>query len=577
MLKMLKKYTVFGIIAALCMIGEVSADLIQPGLMSKIVDEGVLNVNGVSDNMSIIFSYGIKMIIVVFFGGLSGVLCGLFANIFSQKWGNDIRKEAFKKVMLLSFDQTDKFSVGSLVTRITNDVTQLQMMAMQMVRGMIRSGMFFFGGIYCVRRLDSKMGITVMVALPIVAIFILMFILKAVPFFELLQKKLDRVNSIMQENVSGARVVKAYVKEEYEKKRFSFANNELVDTQFKVMKLFVTVIPVVNIILNIVVVIIIKLGSVDVSTGQTTPGNVVAVITYVTLIIHSVLMLAMIFQLISRGRASYSRLKEIIDTVPTINDGDYDKDTDAKGEIEFKNVYFSYGKGENVLSDISFKVNSGQTIGILGSTGSGKTSLINLITRFYDCTQGEILVDGINVKKYKLKTLRSKISVALQKSELFYGTIEDNIKYGNTTATREQVISAAICAQADEFIKNNPKGYDAIVSEGGTSLSGGQKQRIAIARALLKNAEIIIFDDSTSALDLKTERKLYNALNEKYAKTTKIIIAQRISSVMNADNIIVLDKGKAVAIGNHEYLLKNNDIYKDIYDSQLKGGDDNNG
>lgn len=575
MFKLMKKYWIFALLAPVFMFGEVAMDLIQPQMMRIIVDDGVLGVNNNNvGNIGLIASLGLKMVIVVIFGGITGVLSGVFANLFSQQWGNEIRKACFKRIMSFSFQQTDKFSTGSLVTRVTNDVTQVQNLATQMVRGFVRTSLLFFGGIYCVTTLDMKFGAVLACSLPFVVCGVIFFISKAIPYFDVLQKKLDRVNSVVQENVAGARVVKAYVKEDYERKRFGKANNDLVDTQLRVLKLFAYMTPLANLVLNIVMVVIIKLGAIEVEGGGTTPGSVMAAITYLSQIMHSVLMLAMIFQTVSRGKASANRLNEILITEPVIEDGDYNGKTDLKGKIEFKNVSFAYpqGNGEAVLKNINLTINPGETFGILGATGCGKSSLVNLIPRFYDATEGAILVDNINVKDYKLKDLRDKVAIALQKSELFNTSIKNNIIWGRPDATDSEIERACDNAQASEFIKARPEGYDSVVAEGGMSLSGGQKQRLAISRALLKNSEILIFDDTTSALDLKTEAKLYAALKRDYKGVTKIIIAQRIASVMQADRIAVMDNGQIEACDTHSNLLKTSEIYRDIYDSQLKDG-----
>jgi ATP-binding cassette subfamily B protein len=514
------------------------------------------------------------MVSVVILGGIFGVMSGVFANLFSQNWSNDIRKSAFKKVMELSFQQTDTFSTGSLVTRITNDVTQLQNLATQCVRGFVRTILLFFGGIYCVSTLDMRFGIVLACAMPVVIIGVMFFIMHATPYFDILQKKLDRVNAVVQENVAGARVVKAYVKEDYEQNRFGKANDELVNTQLRVLNFFAFMSPFANIVLNIVIVLIIRIGAIEVQSGGTTPGAVMAAITYLSQIMHSVIMLAMIFQTISRGKASAARLNEVLNTEPAVADGEYTGNNNVKGKVEFKNVSFAYpqGNGEAVLKDVSLTINPGETFGILGATGCGKSSLVNLIPRFYDATSGSVLVDDVNVKDYKLSSLRDKVAVALQKSELFSTTIKENVIWGRPDATDAEIRQACDNSQASEFISLKENGYDSMVAEGGMSLSGGQKQRIAISRALLKNAEILIFDDSTSALDLKTEAKLYEALNRDYHDTTKIIIAQRIVSVKNADRIAVIDDGKIAACGSHSELMKSSDIYRDIYDSQLKSG-----
>ncbi len=559
------------------MIGEVAMDLVQPKMMQVIVDDGVLGLNnGGAGNMELVISMGLKMIFVVILGGMSGVLSGVFANMFSQNWANAIRKACFRRVMEFSFEQTDKFSTGSLVTRITNDVTQLQNLATQSVRGFVRTTMLFFGGIFCVWTLDLRFGEVLFCTLPVVIIGVLFFISKANPFFDTLQRKLDNVNNVVQENVAGARVVKAYVKEDFEINRFGNANDELVNTQLRVLRLFAFMTPLANIILNMALVVIIKIGAIEVQAGNATPGAIMAAVTYLSRIMHSVIMLAMIFQTVSRGTASGKRLNEILREAPVIKDGSSAVKSDVKGRIEFRNVSFAYpgGNGELVLDNINMTIEPGETFGILGATGSGKSTLINLIPRFYDATEGSVLVDNIDVRDYALNELRNKIAVALQKSELFNTTIGENIMWGKENASADEIMAAAEDAQAMEFIADKSEGLDTAVAEKGMSLSGGQKQRVAIARALLKNAEILIFDDSTSALDLKTEAKLYKVLNTKYDSTTKIIIAQRIASVKGADRIAVIDNGSIVDCGSHEKLMESCEIYRDIYESQLKGGGD---
>ena len=378
----------------------------------------------------------------------------------------------------------------------------------------------------------------------------------------------------MQENVAGARVVKAYVREEHEKTRFGQANKELVDTQLRVLLLFSYMTPLMNIILNVSVVAIIKVGAIQVQAGSVTPGNVMAAITYISQILNAVMRMTMIFQSVSRGMASGRRVQEVLACEPAIADGDFSGDTSVRGKVVFQNVSFAYpGMGEEkILDNINLTIEPGETLAILGATGCGKSTLVNLIPRFYDVTEGQVLVDDIDVRNYRLEALRSKVAIALQKSEIFSTTIGENIRWGNPDADAKALEAAAQTAQAMEFIRTKAEGMDTAVTQGGTSLSGGQKQRLAIGRAILKNAEILIFDDSTSALDLKTEAKLYAALRKDYGHVTKIIIAQRIASVKDADRIIVLENGKIAACGKHAELLAGSEIYQDIYNSQLKNG-----
>lgn len=599
MLRYLKKYWVFALLAPLFMIGEASMDLLQPRLMSTIVDNGVLGLNngGVGD-LDLVLRTGLRMIGFVALGGFFGVMCGVFANICSQNFGNDMRKDAFRKIMSLSFEQTDQFSTGSLITRVTNDITQIQNLVAQIIRGFVRNIMLMGGGIVCMMSLDLSFGIVVACAFPLLLICVLFFISRVNPFFTLLQKKLDRLNSVMQENVTGSRVVKAYVREDYEKKRFGDANQDLVDTQLKILTIFSYMTPIMNIMLNVSVVAVLKIGSIRVQAGAVTPGNVMAAITYLSQILNGVMMFAMIFQSISRGMASYRRVQEVMDCIPAVADGagvkEYDEShvtysdgTEAGqkviraqqsapmrrgGKIEFRDVSFAYPNGsqELVLEHINLTIEPGETLAILGATGSGKSSLVNLIPRFYDATEGQVFVNDKDVKEYTLKALRDKIAIALQKSELFSASIRENLLWGNPDAGDEELTQATQDAQAAEFIMSKAEGLDTMVAEKGMSLSGGQKQRLSISRALLKQAQILIFDDATSALDLKTEADLYEALRTRYSGVTKIVIAQRIASVKGADRIAVIDNGTIVACAPHAELMETCEIYQDIYKSQLK-------
>lgn len=576
MLKYLKKYWFFALLAPVFMIGEVSMDLLQPELMSRIIDDGVLGLNnGGVGNLNTVITIGLKMIGFVALGGICGIMSGVFANLCAQQFGNDVRKAVFKRIMEFSFEQTDKFSTGSLITRVTNDITQLQNFVMQCLRGFVRTSMLFIGGIACMVSLNMEFGIIIACALPFVAVCVVYFIAKANPKFTVLQKKLDKVNNVMQENVSGARVVKAYVKEDYETERFEKANNELVSTQLDVLLLLSYMTPIMNIILNLSVVAVIKVGGIQVSAGSATPGNVMAAITYCSQVLNAVMRMTMIFQTASRGIASKKRVMEIINCDPAIKSGTYNKETAVKGKVEFKNVSFAYPgmDNENVIENFNLVINPGEIIGILGATGCGKSSLVNLIPRFYDVTKGEVLIDDVNVKDYDLQVLRDKVSIALHKPEIFSTTIAENIAWGDDSADIEKIRQAADIAQATEFIDNRTDGMDTQVSQGGHSLSGGQKQRVAISRAVLKNSEILIFDDATSALDLKTEADLYSELSVKKYDVTRIIIAQRIASVKNADRIVVMDNGRLADVGSHSELIKTSEIYKDIYESQLKGNE----
>lgn len=571
MLKYVKKYWFFCILAPLCMMGEVAMDLIQPDMMADIVDNGVLK-----GDISLIISVGLKMILTVILGGLSGILCGVFANVVTQGFANDLRKDLFKKIMHLSFEQTDKISTGSLVTRLTSDVIFVQRMVMMSMRGFVRNSVMFVGGIFMLYRQSPKFALVAACGLPFVVLFIVFFLKKAAPLFAIVQKKLDGINNIMQETVAGVRVVKTYVREDYELGRFDNANEELCIQNLRVQSLLAFMSPCMNIVLNICIVAVIMIGGFEAKAGGSiTPGNTMAAITYLAQILHGITFMANIFQTFSRAKASADRINDVLNMPDVIVDGEGNIPQSTQGTIEFKNVSFSYpeSNGHYVLENISFKVNAGETLGIIGATGSGKSSLVHLIPRFYDATEGEVLIDGINVKEYQLKTLREKIAIVLQKAELYSRSIEENISWSKKGASPEEIKKAAQIAQADDFICNTTYGYYTLVTEGGHSLSGGQKQRISISRALLKEHEILIFDDSTSALDLKTEAKLYQALESECPDMTKIIIAQRIASIKGADRIMVLDNGGVSAIGTHEELMQISKIYQDIYNSQLKEGE----
>lgn len=571
MWKYIKQYLPFAILAALFMIGEVLMDLLQPGIMSRIVDDGVLGLNhGGHGNLTIIWTLGAQMIGLVLFGGLCGSMNNVFVHISGQNIGNEIRKDCFRKIMTFSFPQLDRFGTGSLVTRVTNDITQVQNFVSQFVRGMIRTSLLMFGSIYFMFRLNRDFGIIVVCAFPFIVGCLTFCLWKANPLFSRLQAQLDILNDIMQEDVSGIRIIKACVREIYEKLRFGKANDELVKTQLRTLVIFAFMNPVINSLMYIVVAVILLVGSVEVTSGAATPGVIMAAITYTTQLLNGILMLVMIFQNISRGLASWKRVREILDSESDLKDGTFAGNTEQYGEIEFRDVSFSYpGLKQSVLEHINLTIHRGETVAVMGTTGCGKTSLVSLIPRFYDVTSGAVLVDGVDVREYRQKDLRQKIASTLQKSELFSTTIEQNIAWGAPEASSEKIKSSAVIAQADDFISSTPEGYQTMVAERGMSLSGGQKQRLSIARAVVKEAEILIFDDSSSALDLKTEANLYDALQQSHPGTTKIIVAQRIASVRRADRIVVLDNGRIAASGTHEELLSSCSVYQAIYYSQI--------
>lgn len=575
-LRYLKPYWLFALLCPLAMILEVSMDLLQPTLMSDIVDNGILGDAAADENLRHVLITGLKMLVFSLIGCFGGIASAAFGTAAAQKMGNDLRKDAFAKVMHMSFQQTDKFTTGSLVTRLTNDITAIQEFVAMSLRMFVRTGMQFIGGIAVILTLNVNFGIVLVISLPVQLIAVAIIMKKASPLFSIVQSRLDKVNSVVQENVSGARVVKAFTREEYEINRFDNANTDLMTTNLKVQKLLATLNPILMIIMNASVIAIIMIGGFQVEAKAMQVGEVMAAVTYITQILMSVMMVGMMFQQVSRSAASMKRVNEVLSTNPVISDGNKSADSDNSGTVEFRNVGFSYpdSSGKPVLSGIDLKAGKGQMIAILGSTGCGKTSLVNLVPRFYDATNGDVLVDGVNVKDYDVDTLRSKIGVVLQKSELFSGTVAENIRWGCETATDEEVKTAAKIAQAEEFIDGFNDGYDTMISEKGASLSGGQKQRMAIARAIIKKPEILIFDDSTSALDLSTEAKLHKALRENLSGVTVIMIAQRIASVMRADKIAVLENGSICAFGTHKELMESSSVYRDIYYSQMKQGEE---
>ena len=590
--KYLKPYAFLAIISPLLMIGEVFADLLLPRLMTVIVDCGINGGGDVSSSeigsfvmkllygqgsytpMQVIITFGVLMLLVVLVGGSLGVLCAFTAATASQSLGNDLRCDAYKRVMSLSIEQTDKFTTGSLVTRMTNDIAMIVDFTEMILRMIVRAPMFFIGGTIMLCFLDIKFGIVLLCALPVMALTLFLVLSRAVPIFGTIQRKLDRVNSVVQENVTGARVVKAYVREEHEYKRFEKANGDLRDTNIRVQKLMAITHPVLTVVMNVAIISVIFIGGWEIEnvagTGMSA-GTIMAAVTYITQVLMSIMMVSMLFNSISRAMASIKRVGEVLDADPVIVSGErYGEGSDIA--VSFRGVDFRYpsASGRPVLHDINLDIKKGEVFAIIGATGSGKTSLVNMIPRFYDATAGEVLVDGTPVREYDLKELRSKISYVTQKSELFSGSVADNIRWGKDDATQEEIETAAGIAQAEEFISGFSQGYDDYIAEKGASLSGGQKQRMSIARALVRKPEILILDDSTSALDLATEAKLRVALREKMNGSTVIMIAQRIASVREADRIAVIENGTIKDCGSHEELMRSSSAYRDIYDSQTK-------
>ena len=566
--KYLKPYWLIALMSPLLMIGEVVIDLLQPELMSKIVDIGIFG-----GDMDYIISTGLKMLGLVVVGGFFGMACSFTATSAAQRFGRDLRVDAYSKVMALSAEQTDKFTTGSLVTRLSNDISMVQEVVSMLLRMLVRAPIFFAGGIVMALSQNVNFGLVLIVSLPIMVLVIVFIMSKATPLFLKVQTKLDRVNSVVRENVGGARVVKAYVREEAENARFADANTDLMQMNIRVQRIMALTNPIIMIIMNLSVCAIIFIGGKEAEAQRMMPGDIMAAITYTTMILSSVMMIGNSFIFISRASASAKRINEVLESSPVICDGGV-RTEDCKGKIEFKNVSFSYpgATGRAVLSGIDLTVEPGETVAVIGATGCGKSTLAALIPRFYDPTEGEVLIDGINVKEYDLDALRENIGYVMQKSELFSDTVENNIMWGKADATPEEIREAARIAQADDFVSAMPDGYGTYIAEKGASLSGGQKQRLSIARAMVRKPKILILDDCTSALDLETEARLRKAMRETLADATVVLIAQRIASVRNADRIAVLENGSIIACDKHDNLMQSCAVYRDIYNSQTKGG-----
>ncbi|MBQ2945134.1 MAG: ABC transporter ATP-binding protein [Clostridia bacterium] len=561
------------------MMVEVICDLQLPNLMSRIVDEGINNplLNG-TEKLETVLSIGGLMLLLGLLGAMGGMSSSFFAAKASQSFGRDLRKKAFGKIMHLSFEQTDKFTTGSLVTRLSNDITMVTDFVTMALRMFIRSPFMLVGGLYMLITMSGDFGLILAIACPLLLLTFFLFLRKATPLFSVVQKKLDKVNNVVQENVTGARVVKAYVREEHEIKRFDEANVDLVNTSYRVQKILTFMMPIIMIIMNLTVVAVITVGGFEVDAGNMKVGAIMSAMTYLTMVLMSFIMVGNMAQHITRAFASVRRVNEVLDTEPVIKDGTVTEGTE-RGTVSFKNVTFAYpsSSGEPVLSNISFDVKRGETVAIMGATGSGKTSLINLIPRFYDATEGEVFVDGVNVKEYTLAALRKRISVVSQKTELFSGSIRHNILQGKPDASDAEIERAITVAQAKEFIDSFEEGIESDVGEKGMKLSGGQRQRVSIARGVIRCPEIMIMDDSMSALDLSTDARLRKALKKELSDTTVIMVAQRVATVMSADRIIILENGTIVGNDSHERLLESCEAYQTIYNSQLKKGDETDG
>ncbi|HAX73607.1 MAG TPA: multidrug ABC transporter ATP-binding protein [Firmicutes bacterium] len=554
---------VFAIIGPLMMLIEVAMDLLQPALLSDIIDVGVAN-----QDINYVLRVGAMMLGVAVIGAITGMSCSFFAATASMKLGEEIREELFAKIQTLSFLDLDKFKTSSLITRLTNDVTQVQTMMNITLKMAVRAPFTCLGGLILAVMLSPKLSSVFLIAIPFIVVAVVLVVKKSSPLFKQVQMKLDQLNVVMRENILGTRVIKSFNLEAYEKKRFNGTNEDLTNVSIVSQNMNYLLIPITSLIMNITVVAILWFGGNMVNVGDLEVGKIIAFVNYAIQIMGSTMMAINLMINFSRANASADRINEVLEATPSISQ---DKETEIETyDIEFKNVSFKYNEGsELVLEDISFKAKQGQKIGIIGSTGSGKSSFVHLIPRLYDVSEGEVLIGGVNVKDISLKQLRHSIGVVLQESILFSGTIESNLKFGDDKATSEFIEQCVKDAQAYEFISTKEDGYQTRVEQRAKNLSGGQKQRLSIARTLVKDPKILIMDDCSSALDMSTEAKLQAAIQTRYKETTVFIIAQRISGVMDADQIIVMDQGRIANVGTHEELLKSSDIYRSIAALQL--------
>lgn len=558
------------VIGPLMMLTEVAGEVMLPKFMSMIINNGVA-----SRNVAYIGKMGTLMVLTVLFMAVGGILGAYFSAKASISFTSDMRNDLFRKVQQFSFENIDDYSTGSLVTRLTNDVQQVQNVLMMGLRMALRAPGMFLGALIMAFMMNRQLAVIILIVIPLLLAAILLILKTAFPRFGEMQRRLDRLNSGIQESLTNVRVVKSFVREDHEIEKFSKLNDDLKESSLRALRIVIATMPVMMFAMNVTTLAVVWYGGNIIIAGKMPVGDLTAFTTYIVQILMSLMMLSMVFLQSSRASASMKRINEIFDTEIGLND-DNAENKDKKvteGRVEFKNVSFGYsgenGRKDLVLEGISFTAEPAQTIGIIGSTGSGKTSLVQLIPRLYDVTGGEVLVDGVNVKEYSLKHLREGVGMVLQKNILFSGTIEENLRWGNEDAPMEDVIRFSESAQADPFVKTFKNGYDTEMGQGGVNVSGGQKQRLCIARALLKHPKILILDDSTSAVDTATEAKIRESLYHDLKDTTKIIIAQRISSVQEADQILVLEDGKIIGHGTHEELLKTCEAYSEIYTTQI--------
>jgi ABC-type multidrug transport system, ATPase and permease components len=556
------------ILGPIFMIVEVIGEVLMPKLMSMIINEGI---QGGAGNGYVV-TKGILMVLLALCMMLGGVLGAYFAVKAAVNFAASLRKDVFTKVQKFSFANIEKFSTGSLVTRLTNDITNMQNVIMMALRMMLRAPGMLIGGLIMAVLMNARLALILGVVIPLLLVALIIVIRIAFPKFDIMQTRIDKLNSRIQENITNVRVVKSFVRDDFEKETFNEANEELMEKSLSAMKIVIFTMPIMTLAMNITTMAVVWFGGKQIIVGDMPVGDLTAFTTYIIQILMSLMMVAMIMIQGSRALASSKRIKEVLQAEIDLNDDNASqKDLVVeKGAIEFRDVGFRYYKKHknNVLKHISFRAEPGETIGIIGSTGSGKSSLVQLIPRLYDADEGQVLVDGVDVREYSLKHLRDGVAMVLQKNTLFSGTIMDNLRWGDESAEDEQVFEMARCAQADGFVKSFTEGYDTELGQGGVNVSGGQKQRLCIARALLKKPKILILDDSTSAVDTATEAEIRKSFSTSLKDTTKLIIAQRISSVESADRILVLDEGEIVGQGTHEELLKDCEEYQEIYYSQ---------
>lgn len=572
--KYARPYLPYFILGPLCMIIEVLGEVIMPRLLAIVIDNGPKDV-------SYGIGVGVLMIVcalVMMLGGVGGAYFGAKASV---NFAADIRRDAYSKIQSFSFANIDKFSTGSLITRLTNDVTQLQNFVNMLLRMAFRSPGIMIGALIMAISINPPLSVTLGVTVPLMLITITALIIIGLPYFSKMQTKIDTLNTTVRENVTNIRVVKSFVREDREKDKFKDANENLRSSSMRAMKIMIFMHPIMNLFMYATVIAVVFSGHKDVLFGNMEVGDLSAFVTYVNQILNSLMIVTILFMTASRAMASGKRIGEVLDENPDISDEgarSIDKKIE-RGDVEFKGVSFKYYKNreEEVLSDINFKITHGMTVGIIGSTGSGKTTLVSLIPRLYDADRGEVLVDGVNVKDYSLTNLRDGIGVVLQKNTLFSGTVAENLRWGGENVSDDDMVKFSKIAAADKFVSTFKDGYDSIIKKGGANVSGGQRQRLCIARALIKKPKILILDDSTSAVDTATERQIKDALATELSECTKFIIAQRISSVIDSDKIIVLNDGKITGIGTHGELLNTCEEYREIYESQTGANNANSG